>query len=221
MPIRCQCGKALLLETGITNLFPNTDCPACNVAIWSSEDGLVRTRTLDKAWKQLQSGDFIFAIVFSALAVECELARAFMRWKNIDSGLFGNRPSASEEHHWLGSLRNCGILQRLDRVCRFLTEQSFDAFLGRQSALTQSLHGRHPESISTRSLRTFFNEHLFHKRDQIVYSGKKDFGNEEAKDSFESALTLFQIISEMEFNRSRRLQENLKSPHTSECRECP
>jgi hypothetical protein len=214
MPIRCQCSTVVVLETGVNSLFANTNCPACNVSIWVTEDGLVRTRTLDKAWKELRSQDFILAVIFSALAVECELARVFMKWKYIDMSLTGTRPSTAQEDQWLGCLRTCGTLQRLDRVCRFLTGESFDAFLGKQTALIQSLHERHPESVSASSLRAFFCQNLFSKRDQIVHRGKTDFENAEAEGSLKSALTFFQIISEMEFNRRRQLQDNLKSPNT-------
>lgn len=158
MPIRCQCGAALVLDGGAVNLFPNTSCPTCNTVIWFSEDGLVHTRALVKAWNELQSNDFILGIIFSAVAVECKLGRIFTKWKNIESGLMTQRPSAFQENQWVGSLRSFGILQNLDRVCDFLTGQSFDVFLNGQSDLAKSVHERHPTSVSVKSLRAFFNQ---------------------------------------------------------------
>jgi hypothetical protein len=158
MPIRCQCGAALVLDGGAVNLFPNTSCPTCNTVIWFSEDGLVHTRALVKAWNELQSNDFILGIIFSAVAVECKLGRIFTKWKNIESGLMTQRPSAFQENQWVGSLRSFGILQNLDRVCDFLTGQSFDVFLNGQRDLAKSVHERHPTSVSVKSLRAFFNQ---------------------------------------------------------------
>jgi len=214
MSIRCPCGTALVLEGGAVSLFPDTSCAACNAVIWFSEDGLVRTRALVKAWKELQSEDFILGIVFSAVAVECELGRVFTKWKNIDSGLTTKCPGVSNRNEWIGALSTCGILQRLDRVSDFLTGQSFDAFLG--SGLAQSIRERHPKSVALKSLRGFFNQELFWKRDQIVHRGRIDFGSGAAEDAFESALTLFQIISEMDFSRRRRIEENLRNPNIAD-----
>lgn len=218
MPIRCPCGTALVLESEAVSLFPDTSCAACNAVIWFSEDGLVRTRTLIKAWKELQSQDFILGIVFSAVGVECELGRVFTKWKNIDSGLTTKRSRVSNQNQWIGALSTCGILQRLDRVSDFLTGQSFDAFLGGQSSLTQSMHERHPKSVPVKSLRAFFNQNLFWKKDQIVHRGRIDFGSGDAEEAFKSALTLFQIISEMDFSRRRRIEENLRNPNTADAK---
>ena len=216
IPIRCPCGTALVLESEAVSLFPDTSCAGCNAVIWFREDGLVRTRTLIKAWKELQSQDFILGIVFSAVSVECELGRVFTKWKNIDSGLTMKHASVSNQNQWIGALSTCGILQRLDRVSDFLTGQSFDAFLGSRSGLAQSIRERHPKSVALRSLRAFFNQELFWKRDQIVHRGRIDFESGAAEEAFESALTLFQIISEMDFSRQRRIEENLRNPNIAD-----
>jgi len=216
MSIRCPCGTALVLEGGAVGLFPDTSCAACNAVIWFSEDGLVRTRTLVKAWKELQSEDFILGIVFSAVAVECELGRVFTKWKNIDSGLTTKCPGVSNRNEWIGALSTCGILQRLDRVSDFLTGQSFDAFLAGQSGLAQSMHERHPKSVAVKSLRAFFHQNLFRKRDQIIHCGRIELASGDAEEAFKSALTLFQIISEMDFTRRHRIEENLRNPDTAD-----
>src|SRR5260221_891417 len=129
MSIRCPCGTALVLEGGAVSLFPDTSCAACNAVIWSSEDGLVRTRTLVKAWKELQSEDFILGIVFSAVAVECELGRVFTKCKNIDSGLTTKCPGVYNRNEWIGALSTCRILQRIYPVYGFFTRHSIVALL--------------------------------------------------------------------------------------------
>src|SRR5260370_7683231 len=104
MSIRCPCGTALVLEGGAVSLFPDTSCAACNAVIWFSEDGLVRTRTLVKAWKELQSEDFILSIVFNAGEVECQLGGVFTKWKNIDTGLTKKTPRVSNRQQWIPAL---------------------------------------------------------------------------------------------------------------------
>ena len=201
-----------MLESGAASLFSDTSCPACSAAIWVNDDGLVRTGILTKAWKELQSGHLDLAIIFSALAVECELGRVFTKWKNIESGLMTKRPSGFEENKWVWFLRSVGILQRLDRVCDFLIGQSFDVFLKSQSDLAKSVHERHPTSVSIESPRRFFDQHLFWKRDEIVHRGRIDFRSGSAEEAFKSTLTLFQIISEMDFSRRRKMAQTLSDP---------
>jgi len=212
MPIRCQCGKAIVLETTSITLFPDTHCPACNAAIWLDGDGLVRTRMLNKGWTELKSGNFTLAIIFSAIAVECELGRVFTKWKNIDEMLVRPRPWRGDQDSWARAIRSCVINLKLDRVCRFLTGENFDSFVAHQSDLAQSVRDRHPGSIGCNSHKAFFDQNVFWNADRIVNSGKADFGSSETEECFTSVLTLFYIISEMDFNRRRRIQENLKNP---------
>lgn len=213
MPIRCQCGKALVLETNSITLFPDTYCPGCNASIWRVDDGLVRTRILNTGWTELKSGNFTLAIILSATAVECELGRVFIKWRNIEEMLLSPNPRRRDQDSWTRAIRSCAIVRRLDRVCHFLTGEKFDPFIAHQSELAQSVRERHPESIGFSSNKAFFDKHLFWNADRIITMGKADFESTETEECFKSALTLFQIISEMDFNRQRRIQKNLRSPN--------
>jgi len=104
-------------------------------------------------------------------------------------------------------------MRKLDRVCHFLTCENFDSFIAHNSELAQSVTERHPESITFGSRRAFFDQHLFWNADRIVNTGKTDFGSTETEECFKSALTLFQIISEMDFSKRTRIQESLKNPN--------
>ena len=213
MPIRCQCGTLVVLEGEAVGLFSDTFCLTCSAAIWPGGDGQVRTRILRRAWRELQSGDFVLSIIFAAVAVECELGRTFAKWKTIESGLIAEHPSGFQENQWVSTFRY-GVKESLNRVCDFLTGQSFDAFVNSQSGLAKSVHERHPASVSAKSLRQFFNNNLFWKRAEIVHRGRTDFASEHAEEAFRSALTLFCIISEMEFNRRRNTEQNLRKPRS-------
>ena len=213
MPIRCQCGKAIVLETTSIMLFPDTHCPACNAAIWLADDGLVRTGVLNKGWTELKSGNFTLAIILSATGIECELGRVFMKWKNIEEMLLRPRPARRDQNSWTRAIRSCATMRKLDRVCHFLTCENFDSFIAHNSELAQSVTERHPESITFGSRRAFFDQHLFWNADRIVNTGKTDFGSTETEECFKSALTLFQIISEMDFSKRTRIQESLKNPN--------
>src|SRR5258707_11566625 len=134
-PIRCQCGYEIVLEPVGTDSFKDTSCPNCHSAICVVDNGFVSTRVFNKSFSELHSGDFTVAIIFSAMAVECELARVFVKWKGIDLGL----PTDVTQAHrdlWDAQLRHwTKIIVRLDKVCEFLSNQSFDAFVTNNAKL--------------------------------------------------------------------------------------
>ncbi len=204
-PIRCQCGYEIVLETVGTDSFKDTSCPNCHSAICVVDNGFVSTRVFNKSFSELHSGDFTVAIIFSAMAVECELARVFVKWKGIDLGL----PTDVTQAHldlWDAQLRQWAkIAVRLDKVCEFLTNRNFDAFVTNHSKLVASIKERHPESAGHVSIKKFVVERLFWKRNAIVHLGKIDFTLSDAEACRRTAETLFQIISEMDFVRRRRL----------------
>ena len=139
------------------------------------------------------------------MAVECELARVFVKWKGIDLGVPGNATQGDKDS-WDGELRQwVKIGVRLDRVCEFLTDHDFDAFVANQSKLAKSVDERHPDSAGCSSLKEYFEKGLFWKRNVIVHLGKIDFRQSDAEVCRRAAETLFQIIGEMDFERRKRL----------------
>jgi hypothetical protein len=80
------------------------------------------------------------------------------------------------------------------------------------------MHERHPKWGAVNSVRAFFNQILFWKRDQILHRGRIDFGSGDAEEAFQSTLTLWQIISEMDFSRRSRIEETLGNPNTAKAK---
>lgn len=204
-PIRCSCGQELTLETTGTAPFPDKYCPNCGSVICAVDDRLVSTRIFNKSWMELHSGDFTMAIVLSAMAVECELARVFVKWKAIDLGTPGSAPQKDKDS-WDKELRGwIKIGARLDGVCKFLTGHDFDSFVAIQENLAKAVLERHPDSTGANSLKKYFEERLFWKRNVIVHLGKIDFGQQDAHGCRLTAETLFQIVSEMDAERLKGL----------------
>ena len=205
-PIRCQCGHEMVLETVGTDSFRDTSCPKCHSAIWIADNGFVSTRVFNKSLEELNSGDFTLSIILSAMAVECELARVFVKWKEIDLGL-PSEVRQADKTAWDVQLRTwTKIALRFDKVCEFLTNQDFDGFVSNHINLHKSVQQRHPESAKHGSLKKFFEEHLFWKRNAIVHLGKIDYTRPDAELCRRTAETLFHIVSEMDFVRLRHLE---------------
>jgi hypothetical protein len=179
------------------------------------DDGLVSARIFNKSRAELSSGDFTLSIIFSAMAVECELARVFVKWKGIDLGVPTDATQADRDS-WDKQLRKWNnIVLRLDGVCTFLTDHDFNAFVPTQNGLNNSVHKRHPDAVYFQSLKKYFEEHLFWKRNLIVHHGKIDFTQSDAEACLHAAETLFQIISEMDLERRKPLAASNSSQSNS------
>jgi len=165
------------------------------------ENSTVGRRVLYRSQAELQNSDFTLSIILSAMAVECELAFMFFKWKKIDwkMGRLGHEVgiTTADSDRWEKEYREAGtITRKLDRVCLDLTLADFDTFVG-QTNLTQVLQREHPESAG-RSAKSFFAENLFWTRNEIVHAGKVDFTNSDAEKCLKLASSLFIIMSGMD-----------------------
>lgn len=194
-PFKCGCGYELTFETTGTDKFPDTSCPKCHSPIWIIDNGVVSTRVFNKAFEQLKAGDYTLAIILSAMAVECDLARLYVKWKEIDlipAGVM--TPSQTEKDSWEETLRSwMGIAVRLDKVCEFLTKEVLDSFISNRPDLKQAIHITHPASVPCGSFNQFFQEHLFWKRNQVVHFGRINFERPDAEECLQLAATLLKI----------------------------
>lgn len=206
-PIKCSCGHVVALEATGTASFPDTTCPVCHSGLWIVDDGVVSTRVYNKALEELRGGDFTLSIILSAMAVECDLARLYVKWNEVDL-IPGGQMQATQDQVdlWAQNLRSwMNIAVRLDKICEFLTGENFDTFIRSCSDLVTSIRAKHPGSADYASYSKFFQEHLFWKRNQIVHMGKIDLGRTDAEECLQIATTLFEIGKEMDGVRRKRL----------------
>ena len=103
MLIPCpKCGQRLTIETKGDNPFPNPQCE-CGAFIWLVQSDMrVSRRALWRAEAELLSGDFSLAIILSAMAVECELAFLYSKWKMLDANLVPSKVTPSERGQFSG-----------------------------------------------------------------------------------------------------------------------
>jgi hypothetical protein len=80
--IRCNCGQEIILVAMGSELFEGTDCPQCHSRLEIIDNGFVSLRVFNRSWLELQSGDFTLSIILGAMAMECEMARLYVKWKN-------------------------------------------------------------------------------------------------------------------------------------------
>jgi hypothetical protein len=205
--VPCQCGYVITLEATGTQDMPDTQCPKCGTAFWSAGElaNLVGTRIFNRAWMELNNGDITLAIILSALAVECEMARLFIKWNELDlprTPTLADRDKLEEQWH---DFRNISL--RIEEVSKLLTGENFDAFLQRNPGLLTPVQTKYSAfaPLGTSPKKSFV-ELLFKKRNRIVHFGEIDFGPPDGEICFTLAAALFLVMKVMDDKRSKTQQ---------------
>jgi hypothetical protein len=125
--VTCSCGQQSTVETTGTQDPKDLQCSACGTAFWFVRPlgNFVGTRILGRASAELQNKDFTLAIVLSAIAVECELARLFMKWNEVDL-LDTRRATQADTDAWSEKWNKwTRIVVRLDKASALMVGDSY------------------------------------------------------------------------------------------------
>lgn len=207
VPVRCPCGHQTTLEVSGTQDIKDTHCTECGMPLWFVRPlgNFVGIRILNRAWAELKNADFTLGIVLSAMAVECELTRLFMKQNEVD--LMNTRtPTPADKEGWEEQWRKWNsIAVRLDKVSTLLTGVDFDSFLSCNPRLLNRIHAKYPTLTVVHFTKDFFIKEFFHKRNRIVHRGEIDFKQPDGEKCFTLAATLFQVIKEMDDQSTKAL----------------
>jgi hypothetical protein len=203
-PATCGCGETFPVNVRGTQFPKSAHCPKCHSSIWLIEPlgNVVGMAILGRAATELQSGDWTLAIVLGAMAVECDMAYLFMKWKGIDL-MNTRKPADTDRDEWEKQWREGArtIAARLDKVSGLLAGQPFDSFLAQNGGLLKPIHTQFPASKSEPSPKKVFITELFHKRNKIVHFGEINFPQADAEMCLTLATTLSQVLSAMDAQR--------------------
>ncbi len=205
--VLCQCGYQLVVETTGTKPLKDTECPNCHTPIWfvAPLADVVGVRIMNRAWAELAKEDFTLTIVLSAMAIECELARQYGKWKGIDLSIAQNINvfQAQRNPQWAKEWREFQTTsRRLDEISKLLTCKTFDSFLSSNSDLSKVIAAEFPGISGCSSAKKFFIQELFHRRNRILHGGEVDFNELEARACFGLAAALFRIKTTMDLHRN-------------------
>jgi hypothetical protein len=157
---------------------------------------------MGRATSELRNGDWTLAILLAAIAVECDLAYLFMKWKRID--LMPTRmPNKADEDSWQKEWQDKArsLQAKLDTVSKLLTGQSFDSFASQNAGFLGAVRAHHPDLKNETSAKKLFVEALFRKRNRIAHFGEIDFQRGDAELCVTLATTLFQMLRAMDVHR--------------------
>jgi hypothetical protein len=108
----------------------------------------------------MDSGDFTLSIICSAVAVECFLTRAFLKWKGVENiSKAGHLPTEAEESVWENEFpRTGGFPKPADFVSKALVGMSFDDFVAKNPAAQNMMNGF--PAAAGKSARDYFQATL-------------------------------------------------------------
>ena len=124
-------------------------------------------------WR-LASGDYTLSTVLGAVAVESELGRIYIKWRETETGLPNEMTDADRENFEDELRKYFKIVDRLDMVSEYLTKLKFNEFVRADASLNAFVVKAHPDAASGPSLKNFFETELFWKRNAIAHAGKID-----------------------------------------------
>lgn len=206
MPFLCRCGESLKVEATGTALPQDIHCPKCGIAPWFIPPlrNVVGLLALGRAHSELTNGDFTLTVILSAMAVECEMSRLFVKWNGIDqmrANQTGIMPTQAEEDLWIDEWRSFSrIKRRLDEVSKLLTALDFNEFISQNSGLLSGISGKYP-GLKSQTPKDFFQQELFNKRNNVVHHGEIDFKKADGEMCFLLASALTDILKEMDNKR--------------------
>ena len=162
MVLTCpDCKKRLIVQAEGSKPYPNPHCD-CGATIYLLQSDMrVSRRAFCRAEVELGDGDFSFAIVLSAMAVESELAFLFSKWKMLDARLLPQEVKPSHTSAWEQEFRKMkGVSGKLDHTVKLMTGETFDSFLSRRADLSSRLQKNYTNlgnrCPTNSSLKSFF-----------------------------------------------------------------
>lgn len=213
LPCR-ECASREPVLVALDAVWYEWTCPECGTAnsILSSVDWTKGKRILERATQYREQGDYATSIVFSAIALEAELARLFFKWRRIDhlrEMAAHTRPSGPEltEEELEVEYRQLGrtIAEKIERVCRLLDERGIDE-VARQSDLAKLIEDDYP-SLNLGSLAGDLQRAIFERRNRVVHTGYTGHGVSDARTAQNCADVAITLLKQMDARRRGRPSE--------------
>jgi hypothetical protein len=207
--IPCQtCGKPINLEVLGTQLPGRADCSVCGTSIYLVDPlGNVPTMLImERAKWELSAKDITMAVLLSAMAVEAQMSWLFFKWRAVDDGLLPHEQTEGDKEKWEGEwIEMRTISKRSDELSRLLTGTDFDKFAQRHMGwLKPDLKDFDPAT----SVKAFFQDHFFEKRNQIVHYGNIDFEEEDGNSCFSLASASLRLLQAMDKERIKKMDDD-------------
>jgi hypothetical protein len=155
----------------------------------------VGSRLLDASAFEFARGDYSRAIVFAAMAVECQLTDTYKRWAG---DRYEDVYRDYDEETIEDELRRWGgIRRRLEEVGKYLSRSDLEQFVSEHPHLRPTVEVGYPTTLEVGSVIDGLERNLFWKRNRVLHFGYDGFTADDAKKAFNLALFGLQLIEHL------------------------
>lgn len=196
--VKCgRCGKGNHINYILTDTDVKSACECGNQLSYSlGSEFTIGQRILGRStYEYLMNRDYNLSIIFSAMAVDCELSNLYFKWKSIDSNI-----SDQELEKTLRKFRN--INNKIQEVSKLMFPKGFEKFIRSNWEILKNIKNDFP-SLSKNKVAESFQQQLFWPRNRVLHLGFSGYTKDDAKRCFNIAMLGLQIFDKMDEYKSQ------------------
>lgn len=185
----------------------------CGHRQWGALPNLsVGKKLLCRATQEFEAKEYPLVIVFSAMAVDCELSELYRKREQLRQYESNNEAPHIKDEVLEERLRSVGqIKKKIDHVAKLLGYTSLDAFVDQDTTFREQISAGF-SSLSTSNFTDSVIEALFWPRNSILHFGNTSYGKSEAKICFNIARVLIDMLGFMDNERSVEFRKKHNAP---------
>lgn len=205
-----QCKKKQYVPILLSDHGPNWECKYCNeqnIGVFGPTFTTGIKLIFRSQYELNETIDYNLAIVFSAMAVDCELSRLFIKWTRIDD--LGDHILKEREVYekMLNQFR--GNKEKLKGVIKLLGSDGVDFVFSQNKDFPKLLKKLIP-GLTIQSFYNDVNEQLFWKRNRILHIGDVQHEKVDAIKCLNIASAILDLLKELDQKRGIQLTNKIQ-----------
>jgi hypothetical protein len=197
--VKCdRCGKGNHINYILNDTDVKSACECGNQLSYSlGPEFTIGQRILERSrYEFLMNKDYNLSIVFSAMAVDCELSNLYFKWSN-------NIGSNISDQELEKSLRKFGNIEnKIQEVSKLMLSKGFKEFIQNNREILKNIENDYP-SLNKNEVAESFQQQLFWPRNRVLHLGFSGYTKNDAKRCFNIATLGLQIFDKMDEYKSK------------------
>lgn len=202
LPLKCvECQQEYRVTIKLIDQDIKWECQNCGYL----NDGFlgqtvtIGTKLLFRSYYEChKTEDYNLSIVFSAMAVDCELSRLFKKNKEIEELKDKKLPDEVEIEIQLRQIKN--VKEKFKEVIALYYPEGIEKYFSKYPNIKQSLKKFIP-AFSPSNFYKHVEEELFWKRNKILHDGVTSYSKTEAVQCYAIAKILLEMLNRMDWKK--------------------
>lgn len=157
-------------------------------------------KLINKAISHLKDQEFNSAILFSGMAMDCQLSELYKKWRDIrDLADFANpydpEKTSKEIEEELKEIRR--FKQRVARVTKLMGDRDWEDFIKTHQGLADKISKEFP-NINLGSVVSDIEKHVMWKRNHIIHVGDFQYPRIEAEKCIKFSKLFLLVLEKMD-----------------------